>query len=53
MASAVVAFKQTVNEGATAALDQGVGVAQLHQPVPEAASSKRAGTAAYLLQRNF
>lgn len=52
MASAVVAFEQTVNERAAAALDQRVGVAQLHQPVPEAASSKRAGRAAYFLQRN-
>lgn len=52
MASAVVTFKQTVNEGTAAALDQRMGVAQLQQPAPEVASSERAGTAAYLLQGN-
>lgn len=30
VASTVVAFEQTVNERAPAALDQGVGVPQLH-----------------------
>lgn len=52
MTSAVVAFKQTVNKCTAAALYQRVGVAQLNQPVPEAASSKCAGAPTYLLQRN-
>ncbi len=52
MASAVVAFKQAVNERAAAALDQRVRVAQFQQPVPEVASSERAGTTAYLLKRD-
>lgn len=52
MASAVVALKQTVDKCTAAALDQRVGIAQLQQPAPEAASSKRTGTAAYLLQGN-
>lgn len=52
MASAVVAFKEAVDERAAAALDQRVGVAQLQQPAPEVASSKRTGAAAYLQQGN-
>ena len=52
MASTVIAFKQAVNKGAATALDQRVGIAQLQQPVPEAATSKGTGTAAYLLKRN-
>lgn len=52
MTGAVVALEQAVNERAAAALDQRVGVAQFQEPVPEVASSERAGTAAYLLQRN-
>ncbi len=52
MAGAVVAFKQAVDERAAAALDERVGVAQLQQPAPEVTSSKRTGTAAYLLQGN-
>lgn len=52
MASAVVALQQTVDERAAAALDQRVRIAQLEQPVPEAASSERAGAAADLMQGN-
>lgn len=52
MASAVIALEQAVNEHAVAALYQRVGVAQLQKPVPEVASCKRTGAAAYLLQRN-
>lgn len=52
VASVVIAFQQAVDERAAAALDQGVGVPQLHQPVPEAATSKRTGVATDLLQRN-
>lgn len=52
MASAVVAFKQAVDESTTATLNQRMGVTQLQQPVPEIATSKSTGTPANLLQRN-
>ena len=52
MAGVVVAFQQAVDERAAAALDQGVRVAQLQQPAPEAATGERPGGVAYLLQRD-
>lgn len=52
MASAVVAFKQAVYECAAAALDQGVRVPQLQQPVPEIATGESTRAAADLLEGN-
>ena len=52
MTGVVVALQQAVDEGAAAALDQRVGVAQLQQPAPEAAPGERPGGVAYLLQRD-
>lgn len=52
MASVVVPLQQAVDERAAAAFDQGVGVPQLQQPIPEVPTRKAAGVAAYVLQRN-
>lgn len=52
VAGAVVALQQTVDERATAALDQRVRVAQLQEPAPEPAACEGAGAAAHLLQRD-
>lgn len=52
MASTVVALKQTVYEGAAAALDQRVRVPQLQQPVPEITAGEGTRAAADLLEGN-